>query len=287
MQILALRSLGSNIFSFDIKIISPNSGPNQPSLNESIVILNVGGTIHQVKWDTIDKFPNSRLQRLRYATTESKMFYHCKHLNTIMFSLYSGDPLPLWLLLSGQQRVLLRQIPAGLREHPGPLPEGWTSPDWECLSQGLCWRAGVLGPQCSLSRALLCLHSPGKSWHWISTWSATVRPTPLLKLWLWCTGSAGSAGSAAHWNIIIKLVISRELPGSSPSWITEWTMMNKWELWSGLEMILNSFLVRLIISTGSAVLDYGASSGHSLRIRTPPRPRGCWWSSAPCSSSPP
>ena len=37
------------------------------------MILNVGGTIHQVKWDTIDKFPNSRLQRLRYATTESKI----------------------------------------------------------------------------------------------------------------------------------------------------------------------------------------------------------------------
>ena len=37
------------------------------------VMLNVGGTIHQVKWATIDKFPNSRLQKLRYATTESKL----------------------------------------------------------------------------------------------------------------------------------------------------------------------------------------------------------------------
>ena len=36
------------------------------------VFLNVGGTIHQVKWETIDKFPKSRLQRLRFATTESK-----------------------------------------------------------------------------------------------------------------------------------------------------------------------------------------------------------------------
>ena len=37
------------------------------------VMLNVGGTIHQVKWATIDKFPNSKLQKLRYATTESKL----------------------------------------------------------------------------------------------------------------------------------------------------------------------------------------------------------------------
>ena len=35
-------------------------------------MLNVGGTIHQVKWDTIDKFPKSRLQKLRYAVTEGK-----------------------------------------------------------------------------------------------------------------------------------------------------------------------------------------------------------------------
>ena len=36
------------------------------------VFLNVGGTIHQVRWETIDKFPKSRLQRLRFATTEGK-----------------------------------------------------------------------------------------------------------------------------------------------------------------------------------------------------------------------
>ena len=35
-----------------------------------VVVLNVGGTIHQVRWDTIDKFPNSRLQKLRYAASD-------------------------------------------------------------------------------------------------------------------------------------------------------------------------------------------------------------------------
>ena len=34
------------------------------------VSLNVGGTVHLVKWETIDKFPKSRLQKLRYATTQ-------------------------------------------------------------------------------------------------------------------------------------------------------------------------------------------------------------------------
>ena len=34
------------------------------------VILNVGGTIHQVRWETLEKFPKSRLHSLRYAVTE-------------------------------------------------------------------------------------------------------------------------------------------------------------------------------------------------------------------------
>ena len=29
-------------------------------------------SVHQVKWETIDKFPKSRLQKLRYATTQCK-----------------------------------------------------------------------------------------------------------------------------------------------------------------------------------------------------------------------
>lgn len=36
------------------------------------LILNVGGTINQVKWETIDKFPKSRLQKLRYATCDGQ-----------------------------------------------------------------------------------------------------------------------------------------------------------------------------------------------------------------------
>jgi len=45
------------------------------------VILNVGGSIHQVKWETIDKFPKSRLQRLRYATSESTILSLCDAFN--------------------------------------------------------------------------------------------------------------------------------------------------------------------------------------------------------------
>ena len=36
------------------------------------MLLNIGGALHQVKWETIDKFPKSRLQKLRYATTQGK-----------------------------------------------------------------------------------------------------------------------------------------------------------------------------------------------------------------------
>ena len=34
--------------------------------------MNVGGIIHQVKWETIEKFPKSRLHNLRFAVTEGK-----------------------------------------------------------------------------------------------------------------------------------------------------------------------------------------------------------------------
>ena len=43
---------------------------NDRGKNGGTVILNVGGKIHQVRWETIDKFPKSRLQRIRYATSE-------------------------------------------------------------------------------------------------------------------------------------------------------------------------------------------------------------------------
>ena len=54
------------------------------------VILNVGGAVHQVKWETINKFPKSRLQKLRYATFKSKLFspYDSDYM-IIIFPIYS------------------------------------------------------------------------------------------------------------------------------------------------------------------------------------------------------
>ena len=43
------------------------------SVAKGAVSLNVGGTVHLVKWETIDKFPKSRLQKLRYATSEGEI----------------------------------------------------------------------------------------------------------------------------------------------------------------------------------------------------------------------
>ena len=51
------------------------------------MILNVGGSINQVKWETIDKFPKSRLQRLRYAVTEGNIFLPG---NSIIFRFCNG-----------------------------------------------------------------------------------------------------------------------------------------------------------------------------------------------------
>ena len=56
---------------------------------------------------------------------------------------------PLRCLQPLHSRVLFRPVPQDIREHSGPVQEGRTSPDGECLSQGLPRGAGVLGAQCS------------------------------------------------------------------------------------------------------------------------------------------
>ena len=54
----------------NINVEQPASSVNENLSNSGTLILNVGGTINQVKWETIDKFPKSRLQKLRYATCD-------------------------------------------------------------------------------------------------------------------------------------------------------------------------------------------------------------------------
>ena len=65
--------LNSNIYPKHRKVeYKENVLVNEKSKNGGTVILNVGGKIHQVRWETIDKFPRSRLQKIRYATSEGK-----------------------------------------------------------------------------------------------------------------------------------------------------------------------------------------------------------------------
>ena len=49
---------------------------------------------------------------------------------------FSRDSQPLWLILSGESGVLLRQVAPDIWEHPRPLPQGRASPHRERLSQG-------------------------------------------------------------------------------------------------------------------------------------------------------
>merc|ERR1719189_3149524 len=59
----------------------PPGLPTNYPLNTGTLVLNVGGTINQVKWETIDKFPRSRLQKLRYATCEAEISALCDAYN--------------------------------------------------------------------------------------------------------------------------------------------------------------------------------------------------------------
>jgi hypothetical protein len=68
------RPFGFQIY-FNLPVINLKCSASERSRHGDTVILNVGGSIHQVKWDTIDKFPNSRLQRLRYATSEGMLLF--------------------------------------------------------------------------------------------------------------------------------------------------------------------------------------------------------------------
>ncbi len=46
----------------------------------------------QVRWETIDKFPNSRLQRLRYAKTEGKTIFFLIFLLFLFRKMFKTDP---------------------------------------------------------------------------------------------------------------------------------------------------------------------------------------------------
>jgi len=74
LQELSFAMPGGGTLQAAVAFMTPAS---ERSILGRTVILNVGGSIHQVKWETIDKFPKSRLQKLRYATSESEILSLC------------------------------------------------------------------------------------------------------------------------------------------------------------------------------------------------------------------
>ena len=59
---------------------------------QDFVILNVGGKRHEVKWSTLDKFPTSRLGRLRRCVTLRGEIHHASL--DVFNELMELDPIP-------------------------------------------------------------------------------------------------------------------------------------------------------------------------------------------------
>ena len=57
---------------FQIVSAKENVERGRAHQDKETVIINVGGFVHRVKWETIDKFPRSRLQDLKNATSDSE-----------------------------------------------------------------------------------------------------------------------------------------------------------------------------------------------------------------------
>lgn len=65
---------------------------NLTIFNSTRVIINVGGKKHDVRWKTLEKHPNSRLGRIRYAKSVTEMLNLCDEIDFIKNEIYFDRP---------------------------------------------------------------------------------------------------------------------------------------------------------------------------------------------------